>query len=76
MAHLTGLRLLNLTWVPSVSPLTFLAPLRALTALSLAFTFASEAHLRRRARLCMHVWRSSIHVILLFLGRRSCPEPA
>ena len=55
VAHLTGLRLLNLTWVPSVAPLTFLAPLRALTALSLAFTFASEAHLRRRARVCMHV---------------------
>lgn len=47
VAHLTGLRLLNLTWVPSVSPLTFLAPLGGLTALSLAFTFASEAHLRR-----------------------------
>jgi len=48
VGHLTGLRLLNLTWVPSVSPLSFLAPLRGLTALSLAFTFASEAHLRRR----------------------------
>ena len=50
VAHLTALRLLNLTWVPTVSPLTFLAPLKGLTALSLAFTVASEAHLRRRAR--------------------------
>lgn len=50
VAHLTALRLLNLTWVPTVSPLTFLAPLKGLTALSLAFTVASEAHVRRRAR--------------------------
>ncbi|KAK9836139.1 hypothetical protein WJX81_004392 [Elliptochloris bilobata] len=46
VAHLTGLRLLNLTWVLAVSPLTFLAPLKSLTALSLAFTFASDVNLR------------------------------